>query len=161
MCAIHVPGHVFRTGALSGWMRYTGYYLPSHTRKEELGVPTVDACWEVCLQENSFSCLSAAYSTTGSQSCRLYDKRALSVYGDWTVSTEFTYYEYCANGVLHVFQHTPATFLWWMSLSLWPIIVKDLLYAICWLEVIHVLQRNRRGEGSLMKPFYSLEGSLN
>ena len=90
-------------GALSSWMRYTGYYLSGHTRKEEVAVPTVEDCWEACLRETGFKCLSVAYAAVGSRSCRLYDKRALSVYNDWTRSTEFSYYEYCANGGLHGF----------------------------------------------------------
>ena len=49
-------------------------------------------------QETSFSCLSVAYSAVGSQPCRLYDTKALSVVSDWTGSADFTYYEYCGNG---------------------------------------------------------------
>ena len=88
-------------GMLSGWMRYPGYYLAGHTRRQEFSMATVDTCWEACLQETSFSCLAVAYSGVESQTCRLYDKRALSVLGDWTSSAEFTYYEYCADGGWH------------------------------------------------------------
>ena len=83
-------------------MRYKGYHLTGHTRKEELAMPTVEACWEACLQETSFSCLSVAYADAGSQSCLLYDEKALSVYRNWTSSPDFTYYEYCVDGELCV-----------------------------------------------------------
>ena len=79
-------------------MRYKGYHLAGHMQKEEPDMQTVEDCWEGCLQETSFSCLSVAYADAGSQSCVLYDKKALSVYRDWTSSSEFTYYEYCVDG---------------------------------------------------------------
>ena len=79
-------------------MRYTGYYLAGHTSKEVVGVQTVEDCWGVCLQETGFKCLSVAYAAVSNRSCRLYDKKALSVYRDWTRSAEFSYYEYCVNG---------------------------------------------------------------
>ena len=82
-------------------MRYIGYYLSGHARKVEHGVMTDEDCWKDCLQETSFNCLSVAYAAT-SQSCELYDKKALMVYMDWTNSSEFTYYEYCVNGELQV-----------------------------------------------------------
>ena len=88
-------------GALSSWMREHGYYLAGHTRKERLSVQTVEDCWEACLQETEFECLSVAYAAVGEQSCRLYDNKALSVYRDWTYSDKFSYYEYCANGGWH------------------------------------------------------------
>ena len=79
-------------------MRYTGYYLSDNVRKQEHAITTVEDCWEACLQETSFRCLALAYTDTGSQSCLLYDNRALSVYENWTYSSDFTYYEYCVNG---------------------------------------------------------------
>ena len=92
-------------GALSSWMREHGYYLARHTRKEKLPVPTVEDCWKACLQETEFECLSIAYAAVSNQTCRLYDKKALSVYRDWTNSDEFSYYEYCANGGWHNLTH--------------------------------------------------------
>ena len=80
-------------------MRYTGYHLSGQAPRNEHGVLTVEDCWEACLQETSFTCLSVAYAD-GSQLCSLYDKRALSALNDWTSSPQFTYYEYCDNGEL-------------------------------------------------------------
>ena len=85
------------TGALSGWMRYTGYHLSGRARKHGHGVPTVEDCWGVCLQETAFKCLSVAY-VDGSQSCSLYDTRAMLASQDWTISPQTTYYEYCVDG---------------------------------------------------------------
>ena len=78
-------------------MSYTGNYLAGHTHKEEAGVQTVEDCWEACLQETGFKCLSVAYAVSR-ESCRLYDKKGLSVNNDWARSAEFSYYEYCVNG---------------------------------------------------------------
>ena len=83
---------------MSGWMRYEGYFLEGHTRKEIPAVPSVRDCWAVCLREMNFTCLSVAYSDRGNLSCMLYDTNALSVYDNWTSTPEFTYYEYCVNG---------------------------------------------------------------
>ena len=88
--------------ALSGWMRYKGYDLAGNTRKEEPAVATVEDCWEACLQETGFSCMSVAYAEAVSQPCLLYEKKGLSVYRDWTSSSDFTYYEYCIDGGWHV-----------------------------------------------------------
>ena len=93
-------------GALSSWMGRTGYYLAGHTRKEKVAVPTVEDCWETCMQETDFKCLSVAYAAVGNRSCRLYDKKALSVYRDWTRSAELSYYEFCVNGGFHNLMHS-------------------------------------------------------
>ena len=92
-------------GTLSFWMRYYGYHLAGHTLKEEAVVPTVEDCWDACLQEIDSKCLAVAYAFVGSRSCRLYDIKALSVYWDWSPSDEFSYYEYCVNGGLRDFIH--------------------------------------------------------
>ena len=85
-------------GEISGWMRYDGYHLTGHTRMEVLSVPYEESCWRACLQETTFDCLSVAYVVEGNRSCLLYGIKALTSYTDWTNSSEFTYYEYCANG---------------------------------------------------------------
>ena len=85
------------TGSLHSWMRYTQYYLPGHTRKEEQGVLTVEDCRKACLQETNFNCQAVVYAVV-MQSCRLYDKKALSLYADGSRSDEYNYHEYCANG---------------------------------------------------------------
>ena len=94
-----LPCHL---GALSGWMRYKGYDLAGHTQKEEPAMATVEDCWGACLQGTGFSCMSVAYAEAGSQSCLLYDKKALSVYRDWTSFPDFTYYEYCVGGEWYI-----------------------------------------------------------
>ena len=95
-------------GALSSWMRFNEYHLPGHTRKEASNVLTVEDCWDACLQETSFSCLSVAYAGVN-QSCKLYDKRALSVYKDGARSDEFNYHEYCADGEWYDFRKRSLT----------------------------------------------------
>ena len=102
--------HNYLIGSLSSWMRYTEYYLPGYTRKEEQGVLTVEDCREACLQETNFICLAVAYAVVR-QSCRLYDKRALSLYTDGSRSDEFNYHEYCANGKKYNLMEQLLTFL--------------------------------------------------
>ena len=100
--------YVSFTGALSSWMRFNEYHLPGHTRKEASNVLTAEDCWDACLQETSFSCLSVAYAGV-SKSCKLYDKQALSVYKDGAHSDEFNYYEYCADGEWYDFRKRSLT----------------------------------------------------
>ena len=52
--------------------------------------------------------MSVAYAEARSQSCLLYDKKALSVYRDWTSSPDFTYYEYCVDGEWYILMNMDA-----------------------------------------------------
>ena len=99
-CIVIFPPYFSGDGELSGWMRYQGYFLDGHARKEIQGVSisTVKDCWVACLQEDEFPCLSLAYASSGTPSCILYETRALSMYQNWTQSAVFTYYEHCAEG---------------------------------------------------------------
>ena len=88
---------IYPTG-LSGWMRYDGFFINGHTRREIPSVTSEEDCWSFCLMESRFDCLAVAYAARGNHSCLLYDVRALSVVGDWTPSEYFTYFEFCVNG---------------------------------------------------------------
>ena len=85
-------------------MRYDGYYLSGYTTKVLLYVASDTDCWESCLQETSFICLTLADATRGNRTCLLYDTKALFHYADRPSAAEMTTVGMVIQWVLNGFQ---------------------------------------------------------